>query len=153
MSVQVTNTLVRRAGGKSSDGRTAARAEVTGQQLLLPFTTWKSEGRENISPRKAEAHVPAADVPNEELQSNSPATTLLPTQNQRATEGAWTVARRRWQEGTVYLRRSKTLPDAWWGRFVESVEAETVTVRIHRNVRLGDARQFTKPLAKRALRE
>jgi integrase len=63
------------------------------------------------------------------------------------------VARRRWQEGTVYLRRSKTLPDAWWGRFVESVETKTGAVRLQRNVRLGDARQFTKPLAKRALRE
>ena len=53
----------------------------------------------------------------------------------------------------MYLRKSKTLPDTWWGRFVESVETETGTVRIHRNIRLGDARQFTKPLAKRALRE
>jgi hypothetical protein len=52
----------------------------------------------------------------------------------------------------VYLRKSKTLPDAWWGRFVESVETDTGMVRIQRNVRLGDARQFTKPLAKRALR-
>ena len=77
---------------------------------------------------------------------------VAPAQNQRATEGAWTVARRRWQEGTVYLRKSKTLPDAWWGRFVESVETDTGMVRIQRNVRLGDARQFTKPLAKRALR-
>src|SRR5260221_11325515 len=26
---------------------------------------------------------------------------VAPAQNQRATEGAWSVARRRWQEGTV----------------------------------------------------
>jgi integrase len=107
-------------------------AEPTPQQLQLPCSTV---------------------VPSEELQTESPATNLLPAQDQRATEGAWFVARRRWQEGTVYLRRSKTLPDAWWGRFVESVETETGTLRLQRNVRLGDARQFTKPLAKRALRE
>ena len=74
-------------------------------------------------------------------------------QNQRATEGAWSMARRRWQEGTVYLRRCRTLPDAYWGRYFETVETEAGTVRIQRNVRLGEARQFTKPLAKRALRE
>jgi integrase len=78
---------------------------------------------------------------------------VVTAQNQRATIGAWTVARRRWQEGTVYLRKSKTLPDAWWGRFVETAETETGTLRKQRSVRLGDARQFTKPLAKRALRE
>lgn len=74
-------------------------------------------------------------------------------QNQRATEGAWSVARRRWQEGTVYIRKSKRLPDSWWGRFVETVEAEGGSMRIQRNVRLGEARHFTKPLAKRALRD
>jgi integrase len=78
---------------------------------------------------------------------------VVAAQDQRATIGAWTVARRRWQEGTVYLRKSKTLPDAWWGRFVESAETATGTVRIQRNVRLGETRQFTKSLAKRALRE
>jgi integrase len=62
------------------------------------------------------------------------------------------VARRRWQEGTVYIRKSKTLPDAFWGRFIESSETEQGTVRVQRNVRLGDVRQLTKPLAKRALR-
>ena len=63
------------------------------------------------------------------------------------------MARRRWQEGTVYLRKSKNLPDAWWGRFVETVETERGPVRVQRNVRLGEARLYTKPLAKRALRE
>ena len=53
----------------------------------------------------------------------------------------------------MYLRTSKKLPDAWWGRYVETVETEAGTRRIQRNVRLGDARQFTKPLAKRALRD
>jgi integrase len=53
----------------------------------------------------------------------------------------------------VYLRSSKKLPDAWWGRFVETVESESGSHRIHRNVRLGDARLLTKPMAKRALRE
>jgi len=78
---------------------------------------------------------------------------VTPAQNQRATEGAWSVARRRWQEGTVYLRKSKNLADAWWGRFVETVETERGPVRVQRNVRLGEARLYTKPLAKRALRE
>jgi integrase len=52
----------------------------------------------------------------------------------------------------VYVRKSKKL-DAWWGRFVETVETESGPRRVQRNVRLGDTRQFTKPLAKRALRE
>ena len=53
----------------------------------------------------------------------------------------------------MYFRQSKTLPDAWWGRYVETVETEAETRRIQRNVRLGDARQYTKPLARRALRD
>jgi integrase len=53
----------------------------------------------------------------------------------------------------VYLRKSKNLTDAWWGRFVETVETERGPVRIQRNVRLGEARLYTKPLAKRALRD
>ena len=53
----------------------------------------------------------------------------------------------------MYLRESKTLPDAWWGRYVETVETEAGEVRIQRNVRLGDARQYTKTLARRALRD
>jgi integrase len=79
--------------------------------------------------------------------------TVPAAQNQRAKEGEFSLARRRWQEGTVYVRRSKKLPDAWWGRFVETVETESGTRRVQRNVRLGDARLFTKPLARRALRE
>ena len=63
------------------------------------------------------------------------------------------MARRRWQEGTVYLRKNKKLPDAWWGRYVETVETVTGTQRIQRNVLLGESRLFTKPLAKRALRD
>jgi len=82
-----------------------------------------------------------------------PSDNVATAQNQRATEGAWSVARRRWQEGTVYLRRSKTLPDAYWGRYFKTVESEAGALRIQRNVRLGEARQLTKPLAKRTLRE
>lgn len=88
-----------------------------------------------------------------ELSNKFDRATILPAQNQRAKEGAFSLARRRWQEGTVYLRQSKTLPAAWWGRFVETVETEHGPVRKHRNVRLGEARLYTKPLAKRALRE
>jgi integrase len=90
---------------------------------------------------------------NPQLKSREHFNSVQPAQNQRATEGAWSVARRRWQEGTVYLRKSKNLPDAWWGRFVETVETEGGPLRVHRNVRLGEARLYTKPLAKRALRE
>jgi integrase len=90
-------------------------------------------------------------IPLELLQTETP-TTLAAAQNLRAKEGRFSLARRRWQEGTVYLRKSKKLPDAWWGRFVETVETESCTLRIQRNVRLGDARRLTKPLAKRALR-
>lgn len=88
-----------------------------------------------------------------ELQSRETSDSVLPAQNQRAKEGEFSLARRRWQEGTVYLRKSKKLPDAWWGRFVETVETQSGVQRIQRNIRLGDARQLTKPLAKRALRE
>lgn len=80
---------------------------------------------------------------------------LAPAQNHRAKEGDFSLARRRWQAGTVYLRKSKKLPDAWWGRFVETVETEAGSVRVQRNVRLGEAgsgqNQLTKPLARRAL--
>jgi hypothetical protein len=81
---------------------------------------------------------------------------LDPAQSQRAREGEYSMARRRWQQGTVYPRRSKTLPDAWWGRYVETVQSENgVVMRVHRNVFLGEAGskdgQLTKPLAKRAL--
>lgn len=55
------------------------------------------------------------------------------------------------------MRTSKKLPDAWWGRFVETVETESGPVRVQRNIRLGEAGsgagKLTKPLAKRALRE
>ena len=39
------------------------------------------------------------------------------------------------------------------GAFFESVETQGGTVRVQRHVRLGDARNLTKPLARRALRE
>ena len=88
----------------------------------------------------------------ETLQPDAERYIVPSAQNQRATEGGFSLARRRWQEGTVYVRKSKKL-DAWWGRFVETVETESGPRRIQRNVRIGDTRQFTKPLAKRALRE
>jgi integrase len=81
--------------------------------------------------------------------------TVAAAQNHRAKEGEITLARRRWQTGTVYLRKSKKLPDAWWGRFVETVETEAGPVRVQRNVRLGEAGsgegKLTKPLARRVL--
>jgi integrase len=91
--------------------------------------------------------------PNPKLKSEKSLSIVPPAQSQQATEGAWTLARRRWQEGTVYVRKNKKLPDAWWGRYVETVETETGVQKIQRNVLLGEARVFTKPLAKRALRD
>lgn len=88
-----------------------------------------------------------------ELQTHPSSVSVQPAQIQRAKEGAFTLARRRWQEGSVYLRKSKKLPDAWWGRFVETVETETGEIRVQRNLRLGEASLFNKTLAKRALRE
>ena len=78
-------------------------------------------------------------------------------QDQRATKGAYSMARRRWQEGSVYLRKSKTRPDAWWGRYFEPVIAEDGTLkRVQRNKRLGvrgrNDGQLTKRLAERELR-
>jgi integrase len=66
------------------------------------------------------------------------------------------LARRRWQNGCVYLRKSTKLPDAWWGRYVETVETANGPMRVHRNIRLGVAGsgegQLTKRLAQRELR-
>jgi integrase len=120
-----------------------------------------SETHPQLSPADCEVGADCADgFRPDVLTQKSPASPspvspdrVTPAQNQQATEGAWSVARRRWQEGTVYLRKSKNLPDAWWGRFVETVETERGPVRVQRNVRLGEARLYTKPLAKRALRE
>jgi len=120
-----------------------------------------SETQPQLSPADCEVGADCADgFRLDVLTQVSPASPpqvspdrVAPAQNQRATEGAWSVARRRWQEGTVYLRKSKNLPDAWWGRFVETVETEGGPLRVQRNVRLGEARLYTKPLAKRALRE
>jgi integrase len=92
---------------------------------------------------------------NSALPSSADHGTVVPAQNHRAKEGEISLARRRWQTGTVYLRKSKKLPDAWWGRFVETVETEAGPVRVQRNVRLGEAGsgegKLTKPLARRAL--
>jgi integrase len=115
-----------------------------------PLTPLHSPPRE-IERRSSSASVSARANP--ELQTSKSPDTVQHAQIQRATEGAWSVARRRWQEGSVYLRQNKILPAAWWGRFVETVETESGPVRKHRNVRLGEARLYTKPLAKRALRE
>src|SRR5215471_6419240 len=123
-----------------------------------------SETRPQLSPADCEVGADCADgfrldVLTQVSVAFSPSVSadrVAPAQNQRATEGAWSVARRRWQEGSVYLRKSKKLPDAWWGRFVETIETESGPERIQRNLRLGDAGigegKLTKPLAKRALR-
>src|SRR5258708_736596 len=83
---------------------------------------------------------------------------IAATQNQRAREGIYSMARRRWQEGRVYLRKSKKKPDAWWGSYSETLQAEDGTVkRVDRNLLLGLAGskegELTKPMAKRKLRE
>ena len=53
----------------------------------------------------------------------------------------------------MYLRKSKNLPDAWWGRYVETMETTNGPVRKHRNVRLGESPLYNKHLARRTLRE
>jgi integrase len=90
------------------------------------------------------------------LRSTAPSGTVETAQSHRAKEGEITLARRRWQNGCVYLRKSTRLPDAWWGRYVETVETENGPERVHRNIRLGEAGsgegQLTKRLAQRELR-
>jgi integrase len=107
-----------------------------------------SDVEQRVSPLPGQVRISSP-----ELKSAKSSSIVQPAQSQRATEGAWSLARRRWQEGSVYVRRSKRLPDAWWGRYVETIETETGTRRIQRNVQLGETRLFTKPLAKRALRD
>src|SRR5580704_8691874 len=64
------------------------------------------------------------------------------------------MARRRWQEGTIYLRKSNRLLGAWWGRYVQDViQGDGTAIRFQRNVFLGYVKDFTKPMAKRALRD
>ena len=121
--------------------------------MTEPFLPITPRGDDGLQGRPDEFRFTALEQALPTFHCHDPSGNVVTAQNQRATIGAWTVARRRWQEGTVYLRKSKTLPDAWWGRFVETAETERGTMRIQRNVRLGDARQFTKPLAKRVLRE
>lgn len=65
--------------------------------------------------------MPSTDTPTP-CFSPAPQGSLAAALNQRAKEGDISLARRRWQEGTVYVRKSKKLPDAWWGRYVETVE-------------------------------
>ena len=63
---------------------------------------------------------------------------IAATQNQRAREGIYSMARRRWQEGRVYSRKSKKKPDAWWGRYFETLQAEDGTVKkVDRNLFLA----------------
>ena len=112
-----------------------------------------------VQPEGGEVRLlPTTNLPEQLDVSAGIRAMLDPAQSQRAREGEYSMARRRWQQGTVYPRRSKTLPDAWWGRYVETVQSENGAVmRVHRNVFLGEAGskdgQITKPLAKRALRD
>src|ERR1035441_7396960 len=75
MSVTCTNTVVRCEGEKSSDARTGACAETTGQQLPLPFTTSGPAVSDNTSTRELQEPLPAASTI--ELQSTVVAATLL----------------------------------------------------------------------------
>jgi integrase len=66
--------MVRHEVAQSTDVRTGACAETTGQQLPLPFTTWRPAVGDNASAWELREHVPAA--PTKELQSTKVAATL-----------------------------------------------------------------------------
>lgn len=91
-------------------------------------------------------------TPNE-LDIEAKSATLKTAQSQRA-KGAYEMARRRWQQGSVYSRRNKQ-GKSWSGRYFEPVATETSIKWIQRNRFLGcagsDPGQLTKAMAQRLL--
>ena len=83
-----------------------------------------------------------------------PVLTCAVAQSQRAKEGDFSLARRRMAgRYGLFAQEQETSGCLVGPLFVETVETQSGVQRIQRNIRLGDARQLTKPLAKRALRE
>jgi integrase len=145
MSIPCTNTLVRCAEEESSDGRTGARAEATGQQLVLPFTTWRSDGGGNDSIRELREYPPAAST--KELQSAAVAATLLNATAIRRRGPS--LSRRIGQKGSVFQHSQKWHPAGkTYGRFWVDVPGRK---RQRRTITLGVCR--TPSIAKQKLRE
>jgi len=145
MTAPCTNPPVRFAGEKSSDGRTGARAEVTGQQLPLPFTAWSPAVRDNTSTRELREHLPAAST--KELQSTAVVATLLDATAIRRRGPS--LSRRIGQKGSVFQRSQKWDPSGkTYGRFWVDVPGRR---RQRRTIALGVCR--TPSIAKQKLRE
>jgi integrase len=145
MTVTCTNTLVRCAGEKSSDGRTGARAEVIGQQLPLPFNTWRPAVGDNTSTRELREHLPAAST--KELQSTAVAATLLDATAIRRRGPS--LSRRIGQKGSVFQHSQKWDPAGkTYGRFWVDVPSRRPQ---RRTIALGVCR--TPSIAKQKLRE
>jgi integrase len=139
-------TLVQREVAQSTDGRTGACAEATGQQLLLPLTTWRSEVGDNISPRESQGYVPAT-ASTEELQSTAVAATLLDATAIRRRGPS--LSRRIGQKGSVFQHSQKWDPAGkTYGRFWVDVPGRR---RQRRTIALGVCR--TASIAKQKLRE
>src|ERR1700687_536650 len=117
MTVACTNTLVRLEMGQSTDGRTAACAEITGQQLLLPFTTLMSEVGDCIYLQESQAHVPAA-VSIEELQSTALAA-IISGAPVKTVHRRKSMSRRTGQDGSIELRNG-----AYRGRYLIDVPGQ-----------------------------
>src|ERR1035437_1216636 len=134
MFAPCTNTLVRREVAQSTDGRTGACAEATGQQLPLPFTTWRLEVGDNTSTRELQEHLPATST--EELQSTAVAATLLDATAIR--RRGPTLSRRIGQKGSVFQRSQKWDPAGkTYGRFWVDVPGRR---RQRRTIALGVCR-------------
>ena len=131
MSAPSTNSLVRCEGETSSDGRTGAHAEATGQQFLLPFTTWRPAVGDNTSTPELGEHPPAAST--KELQSPAVAATLPDATVIRRKRGP-SLSRRTKQAGNVFQHSEKWDPAGkTYGRFWIDVPGST---RQRRTIRL-----------------
>src|SRR5258706_13813466 len=100
MSFLCTSTLVRYEGEKSSDARTGACAETTGQQLPLPFTTSRPAVSDNASTWELQEPLPATSTI--ELQFTAVAATLLDATAIRRRGPS--LSRRIGKKGSVFQR-------------------------------------------------
>ena len=145
MTVACAETLFRREVAQSTDGRTGAGAESTGQQLRLPFTTWRSEVGDDTSSRELREDLPAAST--KELQSTAVAATLLDATAIRRRGPS--LSRRIGQKGSVFQHSQKWDPAGkTYGRFWVDVPG---CRRQRRTIALGVCR--TSSVAKQKLQE
>jgi integrase len=146
MSSPGTETPIRCEVGKPTEQQTGACTEATGQQLPLPFTTWRSEVGDNISSRESQGYVPAA-ASTKELQSTAVAATLLDATAIRRRGPS--LYRRIGQKGSVFQHSQKWHPAGkTYGRFWVDVSGGR---RQRRTIALGVCR--TPSIAKQKLRE